>query len=55
MTQLQMFIIRNIPSMFPEVEKLKEICDEYHEIFGTELKDDWENFCELNRRILNPK
>ena len=55
MTQLQMFIISNISSMFSDVERLKKICDEYSEIFGTNLKDDWEDYCELGRRIFNPK
>lgn len=44
MTELQKFIIRNIPTMFSSKEQLDAISKEYEEIFKTKLKDDYSDY-----------
>lgn len=43
MTKLQMHIIRTINTVYDKTV-LKEICNEYKNIYGTDLKQDYEEW-----------
>jgi len=55
MTELQMFIIRYILNMFSDKNKLNKICEEYKEIYNSDLKDDWEKWRKDIGKIMKGK
>lgn len=49
-TTLQKFIISRIETKFHD-DDLREVCDEYKTIYGTELKDDYLYVCEIRNKV----
>lgn len=55
LTPLQKFIIVNIKNAFGDKEKLEKICEEYEQIFHSNLKEDFEEAQDNINRIWHGK